>query len=414
MPRRQATIAFRERAWIHAPSIAAIIALAACGWQGLGSSGVGDWAVEARPSVDALLAGHFATFFQFAPAYGGSLLLRAPFMAISRLYGGGEVAVYRLGALPCLAAMGALLLWLDAEMKRRGHGVVARLAAAVIGGFNPLAILALQGGHPEELLGGVLCVAAVLCAQRDRAALSGILVGLAIANKEWGVLAAGPVLVALPHGRWRAAAFMVTTGGLLFAPFVLVHSGGFVDQTAAVAVHAGGVFSPFQLWWSFGTPIGSGSRMGPAWLEGLGHTLPIALAVPLTCAYALRTRHTPGRRCRDAVLLLALLLLLRCALDPWDAVYYPVPFLLALLVWDASSVDRSPFIAALGSLVGWSICDGGPAAFGADQNVLATAFALAVVPAIGAMSVRLLGRSASQASVGLEPGRSRLFVPRRS
>jgi len=35
---------------------------------------------------------------------------------------------------------------------------------------NPVTLYALQLGHPEELLGAVLCVAAVLTAQRGRPA----------------------------------------------------------------------------------------------------------------------------------------------------------------------------------------------------------------------------------------------------
>ncbi|HTU28705.1 MAG TPA: hypothetical protein VMF07_04945, partial [Solirubrobacteraceae bacterium] len=242
---------------------------------------------------------------------------------------------------------------------------------------------------------------------------SGVLVGLAIANKEWGVLAAGPVLMALPHGRWRALASTTATAGLLFAPFVLIHAGGFVGQTEAVSVDAGSLFSPFQLWWSLGTPIAGGARIGPGWLAGLGHTLPIAIAVPLTIAYALRTRREPGHGRLDAMLLLALLLLLRCALDPWDAVYYPVPFLTAMLAWDATSSDRPPLIAALASISGWFVCEGAVTRFDGNRDVLATLFALAVLPAIGAMCLRLFRCSTSRSTAAPGLRHPRAFALRR-
>ncbi|HEY3772600.1 MAG TPA: glycosyltransferase family 87 protein, partial [Solirubrobacteraceae bacterium] len=403
----------RPPARLNPTAVVALLILGAGAWRGLDGVHWSDWTVEASPSVNALLSGHIGDFFRLAPAYGGSLLLRAPFMALSRLWGGGGTAVYRMGAAPCLAALGALALWIDADMRRRACRLPARMAAVVVCTAAPLSIVALQNGHPEEILGAVLCVAAVLCAQRDRAIWSGVLVGLAIANKEWGVLAAGPVLVALQHGRWRAIASMTTTAGLLFAPFVLIHAGGFVGQTEAVAVHAGGLFSPFQLWWSLGSPIGAGARIGPTWLAGLGHTLPIAIAVALTIAYALRTRHTPDRRRHDAMLLLALLLLLRCVLDPWDAVYYPVPFLTAVLAWDASAFDGPPVRAAIASLVGWFVCEGAVASFGGNQNMLATAFAIAVLPAIGAMGLRLLRTPASRTRVAPDLGRPRPIALRR-
>ena len=45
---------------------------------------------------------------------------------------------------------------------------------------------------------------------------------------------------------------------------------------------------------------------------------------------------------RDALLALALLLLLRCVLDTWDAVYYPLPFVLALLAWEVRGPGSAP------------------------------------------------------------------------
>ncbi len=54
-----------------------------------------------------------------------------------------------------------------------------------------------------------------------------------------------------------------------------------------------------------------------------------------------------------ALLLLALLLLLRCMLDTWDNVYYPLPFLLALLAWEAES-GRAPALALLGVVLVWT------------------------------------------------------------
>ena len=66
---------------------------------------------------------------------------------------------------------------------------------------NPITLRALDIGHPEELLGAVLCAGAVLAALRGRATLAGVLLGLAMANKAWAVLAIGPVLLALPERR---------------------------------------------------------------------------------------------------------------------------------------------------------------------------------------------------------------------
>ncbi|MGZ4350645.1 MAG: hypothetical protein ACXVRX_09000, partial [Solirubrobacteraceae bacterium] len=56
---------------------------------GLGLRTLSDWQLEARPAVTALLAGHIAQFLHLAPVYGASLILRAPFMALAKLWHGG-------------------------------------------------------------------------------------------------------------------------------------------------------------------------------------------------------------------------------------------------------------------------------------------------------------------------------------
>lgn len=53
----------------------------------------------------------------------------------------------------------------------------------------------------------------------------------------------------------------------------------------------------------------------------------------------------------DAMALLALLGLLRCALDPLDNVYYHVPLLLALIGWDALSPGGLPLRTLTGLAV---------------------------------------------------------------
>ena len=87
---------------------------------------------------------------------------------IAKLTGGGELAIFRLAAAPCLAAAAVLGVWLAAASRRMGRARSAGLLALVVCVANPLTFTALKFGHPEELLGGVLCVAAVLAAGRGR------------------------------------------------------------------------------------------------------------------------------------------------------------------------------------------------------------------------------------------------------
>ena len=62
-------------------------------------------------------------------------------------------------------------------------------------------------------------------------------------------------------------------------------------------------------------------------------------------------RAAPRFGGEQLLLLLALLLLLRCVLDPWNVVYYELPFLLALLCWEAlCRPERPPVLALAASL----------------------------------------------------------------
>jgi hypothetical protein len=76
----------------------------------------------------------------------------------------------------------------------------------------------------------------------------------------------------------------------------------------------------------------------------------VGLGVPATWVAMRR-----GTRAADALLLLALLLLLRCWLDPWDVVYYPLPFIVALAAWETTVARRAPVNAALATAATWLI-----------------------------------------------------------
>jgi hypothetical protein len=379
-----------------------------------------DWRAEAKPAVDALLAGHLHTFLTLAPVYGGSLILRAPFMLVTKLWHGGDLAVYRASAVPCLLATGALGVWLAAQMRAKGAPTVARLAVLVLCVANPLILPALKWGHPEDLLGAALCVAAVLCALRERPIWAAVLLGLAVANKEWAILAVGPVLMALPRVRIRTLILSGCVAAAVMAPFILstltAASGGFVGQAQAVGTSTGAVFHPWQIWWFFGaTPHAVPGhlfimdparvyRIAPAWLGGIGHTLVIAVMPLLTGLLALVRRHrtSPGRH--DAFLLLALLLALRCMLDPWDISYYSVPFLLALLAWEVGASERAP-VVSVGAMLVTCFTLQNSLAF----DTQAVVFLLISAPALIALLVALYAPGLGQRL--LAPAKRVLLVP---
>jgi len=392
------------------------LASATMAWLGLYGFAWNDYANEAQPAVAELVRGHLLAFLRLAPAYGGSLIERAPFALAPGLWGGGELAVYRMLALPGLLAAATLGVWLLARMRDDGHSTLARAVALGICVANPATLLTLEFGHAEELLGASLCVAALLLASgaragRARALLAGVLLGLAIANKEWAVLAVGPVLLALAPGlRLRCLAGALVSAALVLAPLALVSGGGFVASTRAAASPTTSIFQPWQLWWflghhgalvhgAFGTPK-PGYRIPPGWTETVSHPLILLLGALAPALLWLRKRRLGER---EALLALTLVLLVRCLLDTWDAVYYPLPFLFALLAWEVGEARaRPPLLTLCCTLLVWMSFQWLPEHVSAD--VQAGAFALWSLPLAAWLCLRLW-RPSARAAPGERRGR---------
>jgi hypothetical protein len=372
-------------------------------WLGLYGYGWNDYDTEARPAIDALVQGHLNTFFALAPVYGGSLLERAPFALAPSLWGGGDLAVYRTMALPCLLAAIALGLWLLARARVLGLDRLAQLVVLGLCVANPLTLAALELGHPDELLGGALCVAAVLLAFSSRPAWAGLALGLAFANKQWAILALGPALLALPARRVLCLSVAGAVSVALFAPFALFGSSAFVAGVRGAASPGSTIFQPWQLWWFFGHhghvvrgvfgALKPGYRTAPGWTATVSHPLIVGLALPLTLGVWARWRGTVGQakasadRLSDTLLLLALLLLLRCVLDTWDIVYYPLPFVLALGAWETLGPRRVPVLALTSAVAVWAGWRWLPSFTSADFQA---AFFLAwTVPLAGGLALAL-------------------------
>jgi hypothetical protein len=382
------------RDWVRAQVPWIMLAIAGSlvvAWVALGQWEWNDYDAEARPAFDALLAGHFSSFVQLAPAYGGSLLMRAPFAAIPKLWGGGELSVFRAAAAPCLAAGAALGVWLAYRVRRRGVSAFAAALVLLLCVDNPITFSALQIGHPEELLGAVLCVAAVLTGASGRPVWAGALLGLAIANKAWAAVAIGPVLLALPDRRPRALASAAILAGTVLSPWALAGSGSFVSH-ASGAAQTGTLFNPWQWWWFLGSHgphvAKPGYRTPPGWVSGIAHPLIVAISVPLTLAcFWLRRRGRTPRPRHEALVLLMLVLLLRAALDPWNNDYYVLPFLIALVAWEGLARDRLPVLGLLASLTAFLVIEAtASTTFQFTPDLQAFVFLLTSVPAAVALA----------------------------
>lgn len=308
-----------------------------------------DYEQEALPAVTALVGGDPGGFLSRAPAYGGSLLLRAPFALGADALGGGAVAVWRALAAPALLASLALGLALWAGLARAGRRRAA-WGALVLAAVHPAALQALTIGHPEEVLGAVLCVAAVALAMAGRPLAAGVVLGLAGANKPWAVLAVVPVLIALHRGHARCVVAAGLTCAAVLAPFLVTGSAA-VASARAVAAAPPDIFQPMQLAWFLGDVVAAGpggegsARVAPGWLGRLSHPVVVLAGLAVALAWLPKRRRgeiVPG----DALLLLALVFLTRCLLDVWTVTYYFIPFALALLAWEAGVRRRLPVASA--------------------------------------------------------------------
>ncbi len=378
----------------------ALLGCATLAWLGLYGLGWNDYETEARPAVEALIGGHLHAFLELAPLYGGSLIERAPFALLPSLWGGGALAVYRLLALPCLLASAALGVWLVARMRAERRPRLARAVALGLIVANPITLRALELGHPEDLLGACACVAAVLFAgapspTRRRAIAIGVLLGLAIANKQWAVLAAGVVLLALPAGRRLPCALAAAgVAALLQAPFVLGSAGNFTTGAGDAAASGSAIFQPWQLFWFLGHHgalvhglygvAKPGYRVPPGWVGSVSHPLVLLAALGIALALWRRTRGRP-LPAREAMLALALSMLARCLLDTWDTVYYMLPVIFALLAWEVSGDSRRPPVVALAATVAaWAQFQWLPGRLSPDlQSLIFLAWTLPLLVVLG-------------------------------
>jgi hypothetical protein len=317
----------------------------------------GDFIDEAWPAYHALTRDGFGAMLGHMPAYSGFVaLVGAPAAVLAeRVLGGldlghGLPLVFRLTALPGMAALAVLATLLGARA-RRAWALVVLLAAG-----GPIAYQALLSGHPEDVLAASLSVLGVIAARRGRPVAAGLLLALAIASKQWAVLAVLPAMLAADGRGLRIGAIAGAGAALVLLPLMALTPHG---PGGSALVTSGALFHPQQVWWPFGVPAdaafvaaGHGDTTAPAWLMPITHPLIVLLALPLAALWWVRAGR--GARNRDdAFALLALLFLERCALDPWNLVYYHLPLVLALLAWEVHRGRRMPVLALGATAAAW-------------------------------------------------------------
>jgi Glycosyltransferase family 87 len=332
--------------------------VAASIWLASSISTAGDWSGDSWPAVDALAHGRIADYLSAKAMMGPfSTLVQAPFAALG---GGDALHAYRWAAFACLLAAGLLGLYLADVARRRGASRLGQVLLAGLCLVNPITIEALQYGHPEEILTAALAVGAVAAASEGHRGRAAVLLGLAVASKQWAVIAILPALMALPDRRVRTGLAAGAIVAALTLPGLVAAPGSF-SKVGHDAASAGRIVSPWSVWYPAAGVKTEAHEVGPETLVAhvheapplvgsLSHPLIVLLALILPLALGLR-RGGFGLSGSDAMALLALLALLRCALDPLDNLYYHEPLLLALFGWDAFSPGRLPLRGLAGTAI---------------------------------------------------------------
>ena len=339
-------------------------ALAASLYIALTATSLGDYPGDGGPAMTALLHGDLHAFAAAKPAMGVfALLIRLPFAALAYLGSPTELSIYRLGTFPCVASVGLLGVWFAGIARSRGTGLPGQIVIVAVAVFDPFVESAVQYGHPEELLTASLAIGAVVAAAQQRELLTVGLLGLALASKQWAVIAVFPVLAILAAHRLRTLASAAGIAIVVSLPAFVGSPGAFVASHLAL-VHEH-YLEPSVYSWLFplapqvtvhlpGGLVHHGARLAPG-LVGLLHPLIIGVAVAIAVGLARLARR--GLTVDQIFAAAGLVFLLRCTLDTETMPYYHAPLLVTLLAWDVLRGDRLPLRALAAAAVGYVVFD---------------------------------------------------------
>jgi len=306
---------------------------------------------NAAPAVADLAHFRLAALAAHQPLMGlTSLLVRAPAQALADGLGAGSLTAYRLGAIACLIPACLLASWLVVRSRAGTRRLVGAGAAAIVILAGPATRDALAVGHPEEVLAAALATAAVLAAAQSRHTPAAILLGAAIGTKQWALVAAPCVYVALGDRRVSTIVKAGAVGIVLTAALPLADLTAFHAASGVGGTHYTDAFSA---WWPISPryPGTVGSRSEAHQLVfGLTRSAAGALFIVLVAAVAAcRVRLAGAMRAVrvDPLALLALAALVRCVGDPAALKYYFVALTIPLATWESAALDRLPIVSAL-------------------------------------------------------------------
>ena len=307
------------------------------------------------PAITALLHGNLAGVAHHQPVIGlTSIIWRAPFVALASIFTSRMMVGYQFGVFACALVVGWVGAVVAQQAYRRGQSWLVALGGLTVMMLSPLTIGARLGGHPEELLAGALCVGAVLAALHDRPLLAGALLGLALGTKQWTLVAVVPVFIACRAGRIRMLVVAAAVGAPLALALPLADPTAFSNAAKLIGnlneVSLLSWWFPFSVSHTVTVQVIGGSATATSHLLPFGLTRrTVSWLIPAVAVFVgwIFQRCRDDRDPMDALGLLALLVLLRCTLDPSDVSYYHAPLVIALLSWETVTRRGVPLISLL-------------------------------------------------------------------
>jgi hypothetical protein len=188
-----------------------------------------------------------------------------------------------------------------------------------------------------------------------RPTLAAVLLGYALASKQWAFLAVPAVLWAARPVPIRKTLVVVAAVYLALTLTMLAGDPGRFADTLRHPAGAHGLVDIQTIWFPLAphtdVPVFDGvehylvpHRRLPHALESAIHPLIALLALALSLFYLWRRPAVEPAR---IFLLLALVFLLRCLLDPVTNAYYHAPFLAALALYEGYARRRIPVLTVI-------------------------------------------------------------------
>jgi hypothetical protein len=266
-------------------------------------------------------------------------ILLAPLVAVGEALGLSEppapMATMYLLLAPVTVGLAAPLLHQVRELLRDAGAPGPPLAVQVWTALLAAAPMLVVWGHGEDALALLALLAAIRLAGRERAVAAALLLGFAIASKQWAVLALPALLARSPSGERSRLAVASLALPATLALFVLA-----VDWPHASRA----LLYP---------PNYPGYGHAALWVDSRAATVVTApfragvLIVAVVLAGRASGRTSPSR----LLAVLGLTLLVRLAFEPVVHVYYLAPGLCLLLLHERVATGRCARTAVLGSLL---------------------------------------------------------------